>query len=427
MKSRNNTAPRPTTAPIFVRATAHATGGIATLILDGTDIRALLANVFRSASDLQAAESSALLYGRIIGENGRVVDEAIVAPIGQTESSTGNEQIELSCHGGLGAIAAVEAALQHAGFSHGFDTELLERSHLNGKLSLLALEAHFALARANTRRQSLFLLAHSAFQERLERLGMEAGLGMRREDTGWRARARKSLDSEIEHSAYTSRVLNTHRVSLIGPVNAGKSSLANSLSGEKRHLVSEIPGTTLDHLDTPIELHGLNVLLSDTAGARETTDALELEGQRRAREVSRSADLILLIVDGSRAPSEVEMSWLAEQARSPKPYLLVLTKSDLGVHEAARGLGFLVNAEPLSISIHTGEGLDALAQAIETKLLPGPGTLGAFTERQIALLCDMRERLDTETESTRVLDPLRKLIGSRPNPDELQKILEARA
>lgn len=424
MRSNVSAAPRSTSAALFVRATSPGAGGIATLILDGLDARQFLSTVFHCKRDVTAAESGALLFGRIVDESGRTIDEAIVAPIAKTDSPTGNEQFELSCHGGLGAIEAVEEALEGAGFSRGRDTELLERAHLNGKMSLIALEAHFGLAAAATARHAQILLDHAAFQERLERMGMDAGLGLRTEAPGWQERMKAALQREFEYAEYTARVVKTHRVVLLGPVNAGKSSLANALAGAQRHLVSAIPGTTLDRLETPIELRGLSLLLNDTAGARETSDPLEREGQRRAVAAGKNAALRLIVIDGSRAPDDSEMDWIAEQAKQAEPLLLVLSKADLGIHESARGLGFLTACEPIAVSVRTAQGLDGLRSAIECRLVATHGQPGAFTTRQRAHLLELRQLLAAPESGVRVLDPLRKLIGSRRNPEELQRVLE---
>lgn len=424
MRSNVSAPPRTTSAALFVRATSSGTGGIATLLLDGPDSRQFLNNVFHCKRDITAVESGALLFGRIMDESGRTVDEVIVAPIAQHESPTGNEQFELSCHGGLGAIEAVEATLERAGFSRGRDTELLERAHLNGKLSLIAMEANLGLSRAATARHAHMLLEHPTFQQRLERMGMDAALGLRKEFPGWQERMKSALQQEFEHAEFTTRVLASHRVALLGPVNAGKSSLANALAGAQRHLVSPIPGTTLDRLETPLQLRGLNILLNDTAGARETVDPLEREGQRRAIAAGKSAALRLLVLDGSRAPDDAEMDWVAAQAREPEPLLLVLSKSDLGVHESARGLGFLTASEPVAVSARTGDGFEALGVAIESVLVPATGVLGAFTARQRSHLLGLRDVLSSPENGISVLDPLRKLIGSRRDPEELQRVLE---
>jgi len=424
VRSNVSAAPRSTSSALFVRSTSPGAGGIATLILDGPDARQFLSPIFRCKRDVTAAESGALLFGRIVDENGRTIDEAIVAPIAKTDSPTGNEQFELSCHGGLGAIEAVEAALEEAGFSRGRDTELLERAHLNGKMSLIALETHLGLAHAPSARHAQALLDHPVFQERLERMGLDVGLGLRTEAPGWQDRMKTALQREFDNAEFTARLLRTHRVVLLGPVNAGKSSLANALAGAQRHLVSAIPGTTLDRLETPIELRGLSVLLNDTAGARETTDPLEREGQRRAVAAGKNAALRLIVIDGSRAADDSEMDWIAEQAKQPEPVLLVLSKADLGIQESARGLGFLTASEPVAVSVRTGEGLEALRAAIEVILVPATGQLGAFTTRQRSHLLELRQLLSSPESGVRVLDPLRKLIGSRRNPEELQRVLE---
>jgi len=423
VRSNVSAPPRSTSSALFVRATSHGTGGIATLLLDGPDVRQFLSNVFHCKRDITAAESGALLFGRIVDENGRTIDEAIAAPIAQHESPTGNEQFELSCHGGIGAIEAVEEVLESAGFTRGRNTELLERAHLNGKLSLIEMEANLGLSHAATARHAQLLLDHAAFQQRLERMGLDAALGLRKESPGWQERMKVALQQEFENAEFTSRVMKTHRVVLLGPVNAGKSSLANALAGAQRHLVSPIPGTTLDRLETALQLRGLSLLLSDTAGARETNDPLEHEGQRRAAAAGKNAGLRLLVIDGSRAPDDVEMDWVAAQARQPEPLLLVLSKSDLDIHESARGLGFLTASEPVTVSVRTGDGLEALGFAIESILAP-TGTPGAFTARQRAHLLELRSALSSAENGISVLEPLRKLIGSRRNPEELQRVLE---
>lgn len=410
------------TQPIFHRATAAGTGGIATLILDGADARALLKNIFQSSRDITAAESGALIFGRILDASGRVIDEALAAPVGKDESETGNEQIELSCHGGLGAVASVEQVLLAAGFVRARPTELLERGHLNGKLSLLEIEAQLALARATTERQVQLLLDHDKFQRRVERWGFEAGLAMRQGGTHWRADLMALAKEELERAERMTRVLKLHRVVLLGAVNAGKSSLANWLAGAERHLVSPIAGTTVDRIETPLTLRGLSLLLTDTAGLRETNNSVEQEGQRRARAAAESADLRLLLLDGSREPSDADTEWVATEMKRVGT-LLVLTKSDLGVHESARGLGFLAGRELVEISVRTGAGLEALSAAIESELLPvEPDVCGPFTTRQVQRVKDICEVCEGDVEAIQALEPLRKLIGTRPDPLELGRV-----
>jgi tRNA modification GTPase len=416
-----------TAQPLFVRATASGSGGIATLILDGLDVRLLLKPILQCAHDVALAESGALLFGRLLDGAGALVDEVLVAPLGREETQTGNEQIELSCHGGAGALAAVEETLLAAGYVRGRPTELHERGHLHGRLSLIALESRLGLAKAVSPRQAEFLLNSQAFQERLERLGFEVAFAMRTGAEGWRTRLHSAAESELALAAETMPLFKRHRVVLLGPVNAGKSSLANWFAGADRHLVSEHAGTTVDRLDTPLLFRGLDVLLIDTAGLRETQDGIEREAQSRAAAAADEADLRVLVLDGSRAPSDTEMEWVAAQARMEKGIsMAVLTKADLPPNEAAQGIDFLLQSPALPVSVHSGAGLDAFSAALERALLPAHiPDAAAFTARHIARLKDVLARLDENAEPADTLAPLRALIGTRPNSAELQRVLEA--
>jgi tRNA U34 5-carboxymethylaminomethyl modifying GTPase MnmE/TrmE len=168
----------------------------------------------------------------------------------------------------------------------------------------------------------------------------------------------------------------------------------------------------------------LSVLLTDTAGLRETSDAVEQEGQRRARAAAEAADVRLLLLDGSLEPGDADTEWVATEMKRAGT-LLVLTKSDLGVHESARGLGFLAGRELLEISARTGTGLEALNAAIESELLPeAPDLCGPFTARQVQRVKDICAVCEGNVESILALEPLRKLIGTRPDPLELAVVFE---
>ncbi|MGD0094809.1 MAG: GTPase, partial [Planctomycetota bacterium] len=220
------------------------------------------------------------------------------------------------------------------------------------------------------------------------------------------------------------RLLAQHRVALLGPVNAGKSTLGNRLALAERHLVSPVPGTTVDCLETPIELRGLNVLLADTAGLRHALDGVEREGQERAAGAMRNAHLRLLVLDGSHPPGETEVELLA-RAKASGPALLVLNKQDLGLDESAAGLGFLAGSEPLIVSAKTGAGLDKLLDAIAAALLRGPGpAAGApFTQRHADLLLHLQEGLESRRTVVEVLEYIRRLVGTRPDAIELSAVL----
>lgn len=418
-------APDRTRSPIFVRVTGAGSGGIATLILDGEQLNALLQPFFKSKRSLFDSVSGDLLFGRLVDPNGRMIDEIVAAPLGKKSSSSGNEQIELSCHGGEGAIAAVEKTLRDAGFERGGDTALLERAHLNGKLSLIAIEARLRLAHAATARQADLLLSHTELQRVWERHGFDMALAMRTKAApAWREKMFADALAALEQSTPARQLLRQHHVAILGPVNAGKSTLANAFAQAERHIVSDIPGTTLDRLDTPLDLRGLNVLLSDTAGLRGALDANEREGQARALQAAQSAALRLLVLDGSRAPADSDVEWIT-QAAAVGPRILVLNKSDLGSDENAEGLGFVLGGEALRVSAQTGAGVAKLAEAIESLLLQGQNLpAGApFTQRQADLLAAIKQGLHVGAAGGELLPLIRRLIGTRPDEDELDVVL----
>jgi tRNA modification GTPase len=249
-------------------------------------------------------------------------------------------------------------------------------------------------------------------------------LGMRSRELAWREPLLRETEAALARLPAALRLLAQHHVVLAGPVNAGKSTLANRLAGADRHIVSAVPGTTRDRLDTPIELHGMSVLLTDTAGLRDAHDAVEREGQRRAREAAGRASVLVFVLDGSQAPSEAVLEFIRHSVAAGA-VLPVLNKSDLGLDEDARGLGFLTGREPVALSATTGAGCDTLAEVLERELLgevaPQPGA--PFTRRHERLLTKLREGLQSGTSGSELLGWLRKLIGHRPDAEELAEVM----
>ena len=408
----------------FVRVSAPGTGGIATYVLDGWGLASRLQPIYRSKRELRLSESGGLIFGRLIDRDGGVIDEAIVSFLGSNETATGFEQIELSCHGGAGASLAVEDALLKAGFERGTGADLLARGHLNNKLSIVAVEAQLLLSRASTTRQAEFLLGGTVFQKRWEHLGFDAAMGLRSNDPAWRAKTLDAARNEITAARGAMALLRHHHAVLAGPVNAGKSTLANLLARIDKHIVSSIPGTTRDRLDTRVCVRGLDVTLSDTAGLRDAEGEIEREGQRRARAALGTAALRVIVLDGSRPPTEADLELIA-QCTALGPSLLVLNKEDLGLDESAEGLGFLAGVEPVALSARSGAGAERLEAAIEIALLNGasPKPGDAFTQRQINVLNEIKDCLENGWEDTMVIRSISKLVGTRAQPEQLKIVL----
>jgi len=411
------------TIPIFVRVTGSGSGGITKFVLDGEAVAVFLKPILKTKRDLSAAVSGDLLYGKLFDSRGQIVDEVVIATVGKKESGTGNDQVELSCHGGEGALAAVEETLLAAGIQRGRDTALMERAHLRGKFSLIAIEAELRLARASTPRQAEWLLASRAFQTAWERHGFNLALAMRSREQFKNSVLHDAVEACLIQAQHAKQLLRQHHVVILGHVNAGKSTLANALARSERHIISAIPGTTLDRLDTPLEIRGLNVLLSDTAGLRESTDPIEREGQGRGLRASKTADLRLIVLDGSRAPSESDIEMISQAAHAG-PSLVVLNKCDLGIDEDAQGLGFVAGGDLIALSALNREGLPALSAGIEAALLPATtATNGPFTIRHESVLRQIKSDLQKSGPVAEILTLIRKLVGIRPDAEQLNLVL----
>lgn len=307
-------------AGCFRLLTPPGEGGIAVFAVEGPLARAALLKAVRSPR-LATLKPGELAYGKLVSTGGEVLDEVIVAAL--PPRPDGSERLELNCHAGGAAAAAAAERLKALGFE--------ERAEAPEEPGLTSAEAGFrrALVEVKTRRQLEALLA---------------------------ARAGRP-DPQLK------AVLAIHRVVIAGPVNAGKSTLFNRLAGADRAIVSPHPGTTRDAVVAEVSVRGLAVELVDTAGlGRLAGDALAESAQEMTREAAASADLVLLVLDGSAPMGEAERAEVERLLASPRRAIVVLNKSDLPGSSGSP-------VTSVCVSALTGAGLDELAAAIERALL----------------------------------------------------------
>ena len=288
--------------------------------------------------------------------------------------------VEISCHGGVLVTARVWEACLQAGARSARPGEFTERAFLNGKMDLTQAEAVIDLIRAQTD-----LALRSAAEQLEGRLGeritqlredliglianLEAYIDFPDEDIepdvgdAFRARLagiREKIDALLA-TANQGRIFREGvRVVIYGATNAGKSSLLNRLLGFPRAIVSEIPGTTRDTIEEVVNLRGIALRLTDTAGLRASVDAVEQEGMARTERSRAVADLVLHVVDASAPRSGKLTAEVAEVAEVAE--LLILNKSDLTEHPDWK------NCEAVRISCTTENGLAGLEDAILAKV-----------------------------------------------------------
>ncbi len=358
-------------------ATPSGVGGIGIIRISGPDASRIL----MSCTDLKnLPEPRRMVFCRILSEGERV-EEGLAVRFPAPHSYTGEDTAELQVHGGrTNTLLALQAALG-AGARMAQPGEFTRRAFENGRLDLSQAEAVMDLIDSSSRRAALLSLDQldGALGDRIR--------GTREDLLDLLARIEAALDyaeesfldlkpGEIESAldlriaelrdllstARTARIYRDGiRVTLAGLPNAGKSSLMNALLGQDRAIVTDIPGTTRDTLDSEVEWDGIRYLLTDTAGLRDSPDPVEKIGVERAKNAIRSGQLTLFLTDAGACPSgEAVEAWNSVEG----PRLLIASKWDKasvpldGIRKAFPG------SDPLPVSALTGDGLPELRERI---------------------------------------------------------------
>lgn len=365
------------TATIAAVSTPPGEGAIALVRLSGPEAIAVADAVFRGAKKPSELASHFQQFGEIVAGE-RVIDQVMLSVHRAPASYTGEDVVEISCHGGVLVTSRVWEACLQAGARAARPGEFTERAFLNGKLDLTQAEAVIDLIRAQTD-----LALRSATEQLEGRLGeriaqlredlialianLEAYIDFPEEDiepdVGEAFRARlEQIRERIEALLATAdqgRIFREGvRVVIYGAPNAGKSSLLNRLLGFSRAIVSPTPGTTRDTIEEVVNLRGVALRLTDTAGLRPgETDPIEREGIERTERSLAQADLLLHLIDASAPrPAEFGMEKLAGAE------LLLLNKCDLPEHPDWKEI------DALRISCTTENGLAGLEEKILSRV-----------------------------------------------------------
>ena len=315
-------------------------------------------------------------------DSGDALDQALVTYFKSPHSFTGEDVVELSCHGSPVLLLEVVDALLKLGARAADPGEFTLRALSNGRLSLSQAEPVRDLIDAQTNAAA----RHAARQlggELSSRLQpfkdslieiivrLESSLEFVEDDLPELALEKLRLQLEdlihnletLARSFHSGRLLKDGlRVTLAGRPNVGKSSVFNSLLASSRAIVTDIPGTTRDSLSELLNLEGVPVLLTDTAGVRTAEDPIEHLGIERTRQAMADADLVVAVIDGSRPLTRDDELLLAELPE--RGYLIVLNKSDLENFDPATLNGSARGMEPISVSAKTGAGFGELRRAI---------------------------------------------------------------
>lgn len=403
-------------------STAAAPGGIGIIRISGDEARAVGDRVFRAVSGEKLIEAAGYTcrFGHVYSEDGARLDQCIATVFAAPKSFTGEDVVELSCHGGLYILKAVLKAVFAAGAYPAEAGEFTRRAFMNGKLDLAQAEAVMQLISAQGRE------AMKAAQA-----GHDGALSRRiaviRDDltdigahlSAWAdypdddipqvdenmLKERLSAGSEALSKLLSSfdggRILREGVVTVIaGKPNAGKSTLMNLLAGCERSIVTELAGTTRDVIEETVLLGEIPLRLADTAGIRETEDRVEQIGVRIALDRVKTAQFVLAVFDASESLNDDDAAMM--EAIGDTPCVAVVNKSDLEPKIDMNRIRAKF-AHVVTISALSGDGLTALseaaAKALHTaNLNPNDGIL--YTERQRA---DVQNALNCMEEAQNAL------------------------
>ena len=368
--------------PICAIATALAPSALGIIRCSGKNSISLVSKIFSRPKALLSAAGNTLVYGWILFNNSKI-DEVMLSVYRAPKSFTGEEMIEISCHGGVGVVSEIFQILLKSGFRQAERGEFTFRSFINGKADLTKAEAIREIIESKTqesRSHAAGRLSGNLFQEinsikqliidTLAAIEVEIEYPEDEETIADNFNSSKLKEAEIQLSklndSWKSEKLYQDGVRLVlcGKTNAGKSSLFNAILKEERAIVSDIEGTTRDWIESFASIEGLPARLFDTAGIRETQDLIEAQGVQLTKNLSEDADLILYTVDSKQGLTNDDETFLKQ---IEKPFILVWNKSDLNQNislseEQKDAFPFLKSE--VKISAKTQEGFSELYKKI---------------------------------------------------------------
>lgn len=405
-------------------ATPPGQGGIGIIRISGDRALTVLRRVFQPKQPLARFQPRTLYLGSVLNKQSEILDQALAVYMPAPHSYTGEDVAELQCHGGYVVCREILAAVLAAGAELAEPGEFTSRAFINGKMTLDQAESVIDIIEAKSA-EALKVSARQLSGSLQQKLAATADslldilaqleLAIDYPDEIGEETLPLQINSQLSAAAAAVAKLLAQAQSgrlyregaltaIIGPANAGKSTLLNALLETERAIVTPIAGTTRDTVEETYILDGLPLRLVDTAGIRETADLVEQAGIQRSRRILADADLILLLLDAADYSGSLEPLWrelLAENCR--RPMLVLLNKCDTAPAAAISAMGSEIAAVApavrlLTISAKAGDGLAQLKGEIRSLLLHGE------CPEQLSGLINDRQRQALETAADALAD-----------------------
>ena len=401
---------------IVALSTPRGRGALAVIRLSGPDSFAIARRM--GAEEVEPRRATLTSLRR--PNNDEILDQVLLTCFSAPNSLTGEDVVEISCHGSPAIVRSIIDTTLELGAVLAGPGEFTLRALSNGKINLaqaeairdlIAAQTEAAVKQASRHLNGELSNALGPFKEKLLEVIvlLESALEFVEDDIP--APRANEIDNDLaEVSAGVERLASSYgagrllqegvRVTITGRPNVGKSSLFNILIERERAIVTDIPGTTRDTLTEAIDLDGIPVILTDTAGVRETADGIEALGIERTRQAMSDSDLVLVVLDGSSDLGPSDQQLLDETANSRR--LVVMNKSDLPGFSVSAGC--LEELQPINVSARTGAGLSTLHAAILASLSSNgvdDSSLLITNARHYDLLCSTRRELDAARQALR--------------------------
>ena len=372
-------------------STAMSASGIGIVRISGEDAMNVIARIYRSKNgrkNIKEVKTHTIHYGYIY-DGDETVDEVLVMVMRGPKTYTGEDTVEIDCHGGVYAMKRVLETVLKNGAQVAEPGEFTKRAFLNGRLDLSQAEAVMDVIQAKSEvalkssveqlKGSVLravkeirgkLLHHIAYIETAlddpEHFDLE---GYPQELLEVAEEQKKKVQKLLKSADDGKMIQEGIRTVILGKPNAGKSSLLNFLVGEDRAIVTEIAGTTRDTLEEYISLHGISLRIIDTAGIRETEDVVEKIGVEKARQMAEKADLILYVVDSSQPLDENDKE-IMDLLRGRKS-LVIYNKTDLASAVDMGRLREKTGSQVIPVSVVEETGIEDLEKAIREMFFQG--------------------------------------------------------
>lgn len=372
-------------------STAMSESGIGIIRVSGPEAVEIVSRIYRSKGgkkDINKVPTHTIHYGYIY-DGEELIDEVLVMVMRAPRTFTGEDTVEIDCHGGVYAMKRVLETVLKNGGKTASPGEFTKRAFLNGKMDLSQAEAVMDVIQAKNeyalkssveqlkgsvqkavkeiRKDLIYHIAYieSALDDP-EHISLE---GYAQELLGIVEKSQKEIAHLLKSASDGKIIKEGIRTVILGKPNAGKSSLLNVLVGENRAIVTDIEGTTRDILEEYINLHGISLRMIDTAGIRETEDVVEKIGVNRARDMAKEADLILYVVDSSRPLDENDEEIIS--MLDSRKAIVLYNKTDLESKVDMEALKERVNRPVISVSAKEETGIRELEKEIKNMFFSG--------------------------------------------------------